>query len=1098
MQLLVLGMHRSGTSTVARLLNMMGAYCAPSTLIMPANSDNEKGFWERWDVFGLHEDILRDLGLAWDRLAEFDALQLQDTALFEKFKPQAEKILLDLDAQRPWLLKDPRLNILLPLWENLLEVPICIYVHRNPIQVAQSIQKREGFSLQLGLALWEYYTLQGLANSAKMPRILLSYHDLIHNPVATTQLLHEQLVALDADGLRLPSVREINAFIEPRLHHQQGDDLLLEAYANPLQLRLNQAFQEGAVFNLTPLPSLSGGAWELLHAHSMQFNTTQKHQTTLEALEQKHQTTVEALEQKHQTELKSQEQKHQTTVEALEQKHQTTVEALEQHHQALNQRLVHLRKRRQLSLNILQHRRRTQIRQQQRIDHYQAHWYAAEKRIIELEHTLETHEEHIPVLTQELEQRQIRLQALEETVNGLHYQVDLERHAKDKLFHWTSALAHDIHAIFASMTWRAGSQMTRLALALLLRKPEAGARGQIERILQEIEAWRHTELSGSHSAAVPPLPGTHSEAHTTAADNKPERYAGFTPLTLPNAQTYKKWYLQHRCQAAELEQQRQAVQDWNHTPLISLTVPCYNSPPRWLDELLTSIHRQTYPGWECILVDDASPQHEHLAVITRWCQQDSRFRLITHEHNQGVGSASQTGLEAALGDYFTIIDHDDILEPNALYEVAHAILTSHADVIYSDELLIRDNGAVIRCEFRPQFSYHFLLSHPYIVHLTVFRREILFHVGGYDRALQVSQDYDLLLRVAAQSHDFHHIPKVLYQWRTHSNSTGHTQMAKVTKNSLAALERHLRLAGFATHEAQAVEGASFNFFRTRYYIRPCIVSVIIPTRDRVDLLKTCIESLLNKTRLPSGVNIELIVVNNNSEQAETLAYFAALEQRGQRVIDAPGIFNFSHLNNLAVAQAKGEFVLFLNNDIEIIEPEWLEAMLELMAWNDVGAVGAKLLYPDIGLIQHAGVIIAYNGIAAHDHQFYPEYEHGRLAPGHNHALLVVRECMAVTAACMLVRREAFNKVNGFDTDLQVGFGDTDLCLRLRQIGYRTLFTPYARLIHHESASRGYHDTHPVDTKLYQTRWKDLLAAGDPYYNPNLTLFGKMYEPRLNS
>jgi GT2 family glycosyltransferase len=569
-------------------------------------------------------------------------------------------------------------------------------------------------------------------------------------------------------------------------------------------------------------------------------------------------------------------------------------------------------------------------------------------------------------------------------------------------------------------------------------------------------------------------------------------------LTLPNAQTYKKWYAKHRCPPAELEQQRREAQGWDNAPLISLAVPCYNSPPRWLDELLASIHRQTYPGWECLLIDDASPRTEHLAVIERWQSQDSRFRLLKQEHNQGVGGASQSGLEAALGDYFAIIDHDDLLEPNALFEVAKVIRGVQPDVIYSDEMLIRDNGAIIRCEFRPDFSYHFLLSHPYIVHLTVFRREALFQAGGYDPSLQVSQDYDVLLRVAAQTHDFHHIPKVLYQWRTHSGSTGHSLMAKVTQNSLAALNRHLRLAGLAEEDAQAVEGLSFNFFRIRHRIRPCTVSVIIPTRDRVELLKTCIASLLAKTRLPSGVKLEILVVDNGSEQAETLAYFADLEKRGHTIVDAAGPFNFSLLNNLAAKQAKGEFLLFLNNDIEIVDPGWLEAMLELMAWNDVGAVGAKLLYPDIGLIQHAGVIIGYNGIAAHDHQFYPEYEHGRLAPGHNHAMLVVRECLAVTAACLLARREAFDKVGGFDTDLQVGFGDTDLCLRLRQAGYRSLFTPYARLVHHESASRGYHDNHPVDTKLYQARWQALLAAGDPYYNPNLTLRGKMFEPRMDS
>lgn len=998
MQLIVLGMHRSGTSAVARLLNLMGAYFAPAELAMPANENNEKGYWERWDAFGLHEDMLRDLGLAWDRLSHFDIQRLAEPAFIAKFQPQAEKILLDLDARRPWLLKDPRLNLLLPFWKPLLEVPVCLYVHRSPIQVAQSLNRREGFPLHLGLALWEQYSVLGLAHSRAMPRLLVSYHELMAHPVETTRHLYSQLLDLQVQGLRLPSEREIEAFIAPRLYHQQGDESLLRSYANEQQMQLEQAFNDGSILSLERLPVLSAGAAEILQIYEDQ--------------------------------------------------------------QAALVSVNHLRHRHHQIVQILRARRTARIEQQTRIEIYRARWHQAEGRIVTLEQNLEEQQETL-----------------------------------EHLRRWIVALTGNIEAVFNSLTWRAGHLLTQLALTLLRRKPDPGAQGQIVHILQEIETWRRTHPDLEN---WPALTGT--TGGTTIESIRPERYAHLPVLTLPNARAYKQWYAQHHCPTAELEQQRQEVAEWPDLPLISLAIPCYNSPPRWLDALLVSIRQQSYPAWECILVDDASPRTEHLAIIQRWCDKDRRFRLIQHARNQGVGSASQTGLEAAQGEYFAVVDHDDLLEPNALYEIAKAIRQRHPDVVYSDEMLIRNNGRIIRCEFRPQFSYHFLLSHPYIVHLTVFRRDLLLQVDGFDRHLQVSQDYDLLLRVAAVTHDFHHIPKVLYQWRIHPGSTGHQQMSKVTENSLVALNRHLRLAGLAEDEAQAVEGLSFNFFRIRYKIDPAIVSVIIPTRDRLDLLRTCVESLLGKTRLPTGVRIELIIVNNGSSQSDTLVYFAELEKQGHKIVDAPGAFNFSGLNNLAAAQAKGEFLLFLNNDIEIVEPDWLEALLEPMVWNDVGVTGAKLVYPDIGLIQHAGVIIGFNGAAAHDHQFYSEYENGHLTPGHHHAMLAVRECLAVTAACMLVKREAFAKVDGFDADLQVGFGDTDLCLRLRQAGYRCLFTPYARLIHHESATRGYDavDTHPVDTKLFKERWAEQLAAGDPYYNPNLSLSGKLFEPRLDS
>lgn len=578
----------------------------------------------------------------------------------------------------------------------------------------------------------------------------------------------------------------------------------------------------------------------------------------------------------------------------------------------------------------------------------------------------------------------------------------------------------------------------------------------------------------------------------------PENAHGIPRLSLPDADTYKRWYQFNYCRPGQLEAQRREVLEWDQPPLISLIVPCYNSRPEWLRELLESLLGQTYPRWECLLVDDASPQTEHLSVIREHCAQDPRFRLQALETNQGVGAACRAGVEAAQGAYVAILDHDDLLEPQALYEMVKAIRQHQPDVLYSDEMLVDEKGGMLRCEFRPDFNYYFLLSHPYIIHLTLLRREIVLQAGNFDSSLTVSQDYDLLLRIAALTRAFLHLPKVLYRWRTYEKSTGHQQREKVTENSLAALNRHLRQVNAAT-SAWAEEGLAFNFFRVRYPLAPCTVSVIIPTRDRVDLLEVCIGSLTEKTRLPAGVKLEIIVVDNGSEKPESLEYFETLRRAGHSVLPEPGPFNFSQLNNRAAEKAGGEFLLFLNNDIEVVEPGWLEAMLELMGDPKVGVVGAKLIYPNIGLIQHAGVIMGFNGIAGHDHQFYPEYdEEKQLLPGHNHSLLVIRECLAVTAACMLVRRGAFEQAGGYDENLHVGFGDTDLCLKIHQQGFLCLYTPYARLIHHESASRGKQadDPHPIDSALFLQRWEKRLEAGDPWYNPNLAKHGMMFQPRL--
>lgn len=570
---------------------------------------------------------------------------------------------------------------------------------------------------------------------------------------------------------------------------------------------------------------------------------------------------------------------------------------------------------------------------------------------------------------------------------------------------------------------------------------------------------------------------------------------------LPDAATTARALAALRPSAGVLRRQRAAVDEWPVRPLLSVIIPCFNSRPEWLAALLQSMLDQSYPIWECLLVDDASSVRAHVPVVAHFVAEDERFRWVQSEVNVGPGGASAIGVEEARGDYFAVVDHDDVLEPNALYEMACVIRAVQPAVVYSDEVLVDEFGAVLRAEFRPDFDYALLLSHPYIVHLTFVRRALALAVGNFRRDWPICQDYDLLLRVAAKSPDFVHVPKVLYRWRTHGGSTGHLLRARVNRLSVQALDGHLEQMGVSAAEGWAEPGLSFNFFRLRRRIAPCQVRVIIPTRDRVDLLQTCLSSLASQTVLPVGVRWGLTVVDNGSVESASLRYLEAVRAAGNRVLPMPGAFNFSSLNNAAAARCEADFLLFLNNDIEVIEPGWLEAMLELMAWPDVGVVGAKLLYPETGLIQHAGVVVGFNGTAAHDHQFYPEKlgegDGAHWAPGHGHGLLTIRECSAVTAACMLVRRSAFDEVGGFDEQLAVGFGDTDLCLRLKQRGWRTLFTPYARLIHHESASRGVseEDSHPDDTALFKRRWSRFMRTGDPFYNRNLALTGVPYWPK---
>ncbi|MDM8568376.1 glycosyltransferase [Thiotrichales bacterium HSG1] len=1057
MQIIVLGMHRSGTSMVARLLNMMGAYFGPDNVAMQPTKANPKGYWEREDIWHLNDAIFRKLELSWDNISDFDATKLT-TDIQQEFAPDIRKIVFSLDANRPWMIKDPRLCLLLNVWKPLLEVPVCVYVYRDPIQVAQSLTTRENanatidgsilhnvhladyskdkanFPINLGVALWEKYTLNALASSENLPRILISFHDLFANPIATANNLYKSLLAHEVQGLRLPSDKEILAYLEPKLCHAHGDNNLQKKHVNSQQTKLIKSFQKGKIFKLNPLPTLSAGASEILVEYQNKLLAANKILGVWQEVG----------------------------------KRDKDIIRLNQEVADLNQKVT---ERDQETLN------------------QQEHFSQLREHIEKLEQALQTKElenqqlqQQVTNSNQEILTKVQQIDSQTQQINSLTEQFEHQRHDIQRLTYWISALDNDIAAVFNSLTWRSGNLLTQIALKLMFRKADFTAKDHILVTMREIAEHKF------HSVAEHLLPKAVTQELIIDRET-------FRPSasTLPDIKTYELWYDLHQCQVKELDQQK--AQNWQKLPLISIVIPLFNSVPRWLEKLLSSVHAQTYSEWECILIDDASTEDKHLSVVEKWCRQDNRFRLVQHEQNKGVSDTSQTGVENARGTYICVVDHDDELEPQALFEVAKVINGQQPDVIYSDEMLTNEDGPMINLVFRPDFDYYFLLSHPYIVHLTVIKRDILLEVGGFTSGLTVSQDYDLLLRIAATTQFFVHIPKILYRWRTHTSSTGHQQAHNVMSVSQTALNNHLRLKGLDATQAWATEGFSFNFFRIRYKIEPVTVSIIIPTKDKVDLLKTCIESVLQKTFLPSGVKLEILVVDNGSEQPETLAYFEELKTAGHQVINAPGTFNFSWLNNKAVEHASGSLLLFMNNDIEVIEAGWLEAMVELMAMQEVAAVGAKLLYPD-GLIQHAGVLLGINGPASHDHQFFPELENNNMAGGHNHALLVIRECMAVTAACMLVRRSAFDAVGGFDEQLAVGFGDTDLCLRLRADNHKCLFTPYARLIHHESATRGYQhdDPHPEDRDLFYKRWGDLIEKGDPFYNSNLQKVGKMFEP----
>jgi len=539
------------------------------------------------------------------------------------------------------------------------------------------------------------------------------------------------------------------------------------------------------------------------------------------------------------------------------------------------------------------------------------------------------------------------------------------------------------------------------------------------------------------------------------------------------ATEYQTWLERHRVSAGQLENMREEAQRFTAQPLVSIITPVFNTPVPWLEEAVNSVLAQSYENWELILVDDASTYAETLAALPRIVSSDSRIRFARREERGGISAASNTALAMARGEWVGLLDHDDFIEPDTLFHVVK-LLQSHpnADLVYSDEDKLTENGFEIP-SFKPDWSPDFFVSYNYICHFVCLRRELALEVGGFRPEFDGAQDYDLLLRVVERTDRIHHVPRVLYHWRRSKTSTSDNIRRKplALEAGRRAIEEHLQRRGDPGHVV--IDWRTHAYWVKREIRAAEKISIIIPVRDRIELLSRCLESLTTKTRYQ---DYEIVVVDNDSVSDEARAYFSRMPHR---VLHFPGPFNFSALNNFAVEQTESPWLLFLNNDIEVIDGDWLNAMAEHIQRPKVGAVGARLLNPD-NTIQHAGVVIGVGGIAQHAFRGFPAEDLGVCRQ-----LQVIRNYSCVTGACLLTRRDVFVEVGGFDEEqLPVTFNDVDFCLKMRRAGYLIVYTPFAKLYHYESGSRR-PTVEALETDIICERWSELLKR-DPYYNPNLS------------
>lgn len=575
----------------------------------------------------------------------------------------------------------------------------------------------------------------------------------------------------------------------------------------------------------------------------------------------------------------------------------------------------------------------------------------------------------------------------------------------------------------------------------------------------------------------------------------------------PEDVPYSSWYEEYKAGEVQLQKQRKICEKWENLIKISMIVPCYHTPEKYLIEMLDSVRKQSYPCWELCLAD-ATPDDSVKETVVAYIQKYEEKRIVYQHLNENLGISENTnaGLKLASGDWIALLDHDDLLAGDALYELAAQIRKDEQiEAIYTDEDKVEEKQGLLRHvqpHFKPDFSPDLLRSNNYITHLFCVKKEIIDRVGGFRKEFDGAQDYDFILRCTETAKKVGHVPRVLYHWRVHSSSTADNPMSKryAYDAGQRAIEEQLKRRGI---EGKVSQLKYFGFYKVEYALtdQP-LVSILIPNKDEPETLRRCIESI-QKTNY---VNYEVIVIENNSSKEETFQYYEELCQTpyqkgtmclscegrlpgGQhiKVVTWEGSFNYSAINNFGASYGEGEYFVLLNNDIEIITGDWLEQLLGNCLRPEIGIVGTRLYYPD-HTYQHAGIVVGIDGIAAN---MFPGMKKER--EGYLHKAALQLNYSAVTAAFLMIKRTAFEEAGGFEEGLAVAFNDVDLCLRVREKGYLVVYDPFVEAYHYESKSRGKEDTKEKvrrfegEIEFFRSRWIDLLKTGDPYYNPNLSL-----------
>ena len=560
------------------------------------------------------------------------------------------------------------------------------------------------------------------------------------------------------------------------------------------------------------------------------------------------------------------------------------------------------------------------------------------------------------------------------------------------------------------------------------------------------------------------------------------KYTPQEKFDLEENENYQKWIEKYEPKYDELEKQRETT--FEYMPKISIVVPMYNTPEKYFKELLESITEQTYENWELCLADGSPEKAEYLEDLIQPLGDKIKYKLLSE--NKGISGNSNEALKLATGDFIALLDHDDIIPKFALYEIVKTINENpDVDFIYTDEdKILEENEKRISPHFKQDYAIDTLRSYNYICHFSIFKKELMDKLGGFNSEFDGSQDYDLILRATEQAKHIVHIPKILYNWRISSTSVASGAAAKpyayeaAKRAILASIERH------GIHGAKVEDSRIIGLYKVTYPVKgEPKISIIIPNKDHKKDLKRCIKSILKSTYK----NYEIIIVENNSKEKNIFKYYKKLEKNPNIKIEKceMSIFNYSKLNNYGASKANGEYFVFLNNDTKIITNNWLETIISNCQREEIGAIGAKLIYKN-KRIQHAGVVLNLTGTAGHVN--WNEKENN---PGYFGRIMIQQNVSAVTGALLGVSKKNFDQVNGFDETFPIAYNDVDFCLKIQDIGKLITYNPYIEAYHYESQSRGYEDTEEKQKRLkkeenkLKKKWKKYFDVTDKYYSPNL-------------